>query len=259
MMLGSLMRKILGGESSEGSPQLLKSTVAVAHLKPSSESIKGPKLNLGSGWDIRDGWVNIDMNASHKPDIVADATRLSQIDDNYAGYAVAQDILEHIHRDRCMTALREWNRVLRLGGLLEVRTTDVIEIAKLMNEPDRNNPEGHNLLLRCMFGTQGYEGDFHLNGFTEVWLTDALEKAGFEVVYLGHHDHWLLDIVGKKVTHTPPDPLVVNGTDEEFLEAAYQRVLGRTIDTGGKKHWLAQLAAGIPREVILTALEDAKE
>jgi hypothetical protein len=52
---------------------------------------------------------------------------------------------------------------------------------------------------------------------------------------------------------------VVNGTDEEFLEAAYQRVLGRTIDTGGKTHWLAQLAAGIPREVILTALEDAKE
>jgi hypothetical protein len=75
MMLGSLMRKILGGESSDGSPKLLKSTVAVAHLKPSSESIKGPKLNLGSGWDIRDGWVNIDMNASHKPDIVADATR----------------------------------------------------------------------------------------------------------------------------------------------------------------------------------------
>lgn len=249
----------LGSNTPKDTPKPAPPVVAVKAIKPSSDIVQGLKLNLGSGWDIRDGWVNIDMNASHKPDIVADATRLTQIDDNYAGYAVAQDILEHIHRDRCMTALREWNRVLRLGGLLEVRTTDVIEIAKLMNEPDRNNPEGHNLLLRCMFGTQGYEGDFHLNGFTELWLTDAFEKAGFEVVYLGHHDHWLLDIVGRKVTHTPPDPLVVNGTDEDFLEAAYQRVLGRTTDTGGKAHWLAQLAAGIPREVILTALEDAKE
>lgn len=257
-MRNKLVSRFLGGALNDVSPSA-PHIVADKPSKPSSDTVEGPKLNLGSGWDIREGWVNIDMNASHNPDIVADATRLTQIEDNFAGYAVAQDILEHIHRDRCMTALREWNRVLRPGGLLEVRTTDVIEVVNLMNKPEWSNPDGHNTLLRCMFGTQGYEGDFHLNGFTQIWLTDALVKAGFDVVYIGHHDHWLLDMVARKVTHTPPDPLIIEGTDEEFVEAAYKRVLGRTADVGGKKHWLDQLADGIPREVILAALEAAGE
>ena len=229
------------------------------HKKPTADHIEGPKLNIGSGWDIREGWVNIDMHARHNPDIVADATKLSAIEDNYAGYAVAQDILEHIHRDRCLTALKEWNRVLRMGGLLEIRTTDVMEIANLMAQADRRTPEAHNILLQCMFGTQGYEGDFHLSGFTEIWLRDALEKAGFEVVYLGHYDQWLLDIVARKVMHSPPDPLIVSGDDAAFIEAAYQKLLGRDVDPGGKDYWLEQLKAGIPREVIMQTLVAADE
>lgn len=227
--------------------------------KPKLEDIDAPKLNLGSGWDNREGWVNIDMHARHNPDIVADVTNLSELEDNYAGYAVAQDILEHIHRDRCLTALREWNRVLQIGGYLEVRTTDVIEIANLMKRPDRSDPENHNVLLRCMFGSQGYEGDFHLSGFTDIWLTDAFEKAGFEVVFLGHQDHWLLDMVGRKTRHAPPDTLISSGSNEEFIEAAYERFLGRPADAEGREYWLAQMADGIPREVIMVALEEAED
>lgn len=232
---------------------------AQQQTKPSPGTIDGPKLNIGSGWDNREGWVNIDMHARHNPDIVADATRLTPIDDNYAAYAVAQDILEHIHRDRVMTALQECNRVLRSGGLLEIRTTDVIAITDLMREPDRANPEQHNVFLQCMFGTQGYQGDFHLSGFTEIWMRDALEKAGFEVVYLGHKNQWLLDVVARKTRHCPPDQLVVIDGDEAFLEAAYKRFLGRDVDPSGQAYWLEQLGSGIPREVVMVALQAAEE
>lgn len=237
----------------------IRDPISSLQSKPSPNIVDGPKLNIGSGWDNRKGWVNIDMHARHNPDIVADATQLTPIEDNYAAYAVAQDILEHIHRNRVMTALREWNRVLRPSGLLEIRTTDVIAITDLMRKPDRANPEQHNTLLRCMFGTQGYEGDFHLSGFTEIWMRDAMEKAGFEIVYLGHHDQWLLDVVGRKVRHCPPDPLVTIESNEIFLEAAYRQFLGREPDDGGRVYWLEQIASGIPREAVIVALQETQE
>ncbi len=82
--------------------------------------------------------------------------------------------------------------------------------------------------------TQGYVGDFHLSGFTETWMRHALEVSGFEVVYFGRHDEWLLDVVAKKVRHSPPDRLITEGTNEEFVDAAYRTILNREPDAEGE-------------------------
>lgn len=222
------------------------------HLKPSADRIEGPKLNLGSGHDNKVGWINVDMHERHSPDIVADVTKLTSLEDNFAAYALAQDVLEHVSRDTVMTALHEWNRVLRNGGLLEIRTTDVIAIADLMRRPERDNPHEHNRLLQCMFGTQGYVGDFHLSGFTETWMRNALEVSGFEVVYFGRRDEWLLDVVARKIRHSPPDRLITDGTNEEFVDAAYRTILNREADDEGRAYWLSQLADGITREYVVS-------
>lgn len=86
------------------------------HKIHSTDVLDGPKLNLGSGHDNKVGWINIDIHERHHPDIVADVTKLISINDNYAAYALAQDILEHIGRDTVMTALQQWNRVLLPQG-----------------------------------------------------------------------------------------------------------------------------------------------
>lgn len=227
--------------------------------RPSADNVDGPYLNLGCGWDKRPGWINIDMNDFHAPDIVADATRLSMVEDKYAGYALAQDILEHIHRDRCLTALQEWNRVLRMGGLLEVRTTDVIGIVNLMQQPENTTAEKHATYLQCMFGTQGYEGDFHLAGFTEIVMRDLLDKSGFEIEYYDLKDGWLIDVVARKFRHAPPERYITTGTDHEFLEEAYRRFLKRDPDPAGMFHWLKQLETGTPREVIAAIIRKAQD
>ena len=249
MGIRALLRSFFTRSRREGSPQ----------QRPCSNTVAGPKLNLGSGYDNKAGWINIDMHERHKPDIVADVTKLTHIEDNHAAYALAQDVLEHVSRGAVLTALHEWNRVLRHGGLLEIRTTDVIGITELMRQPERNNPKEHDRLLQCMFGTQGYIGDFHLSGFTKTWMLNALDKAGFEVVYFGKIDMWLMDIVARKARHSPPDRLITEGTNEEFIDNAYKQIFRRNPDTEGRAYWLEQLSDGISREFIVRHLSENKE
>lgn len=239
---------------------------AAADEEPIAEPVEalptppdGPWLNLGCGMDLRDGWVNIDLHDFHHPDIIADVTNLAPLSDNYAGYALAQDILEHVPRDCCSTALREWNRVLKFDGLLEVRVPDVLALARLLQEPDRQTPEAQDVLLQCLFGTQRYNGDFHYNGFTELSLTHALNDAGFEVVQITHHDEWLFQAIARKTAHCPPEALLRVSGDEAFVDQAYRSILCREADPGGRAHFLDKLASGIPREAVLAILRAAEE
>lgn len=200
------------------------------------------------------------MHDWHKPDLVADVTDLRALTDIYAGYALAQDILEHIHRARCSTALREWNRVLMMGGILEVRSPDVIALAKLMqHDTTRQTPEAYAVLLQCMFGTQTYNGDFHFNGFTKISIRHAFTEAGFEVVYLDHQDHWNMMVTERKIAHTSPEPMLRFNSDEEFLKEAYRVALGREADEEGPVHFLAKLANGASRETVLETLRHARK
>ena len=221
--------------------------------------LSGPKLNIGCGYDKREGWLNIDFQAMHDPDMVADAADLNQIEDNFAAYVLAQDILEHLERSRVPTALREWNRVLKPGGIAEIRTTDVFGIVDLMRQPEWNTPEGHNHLLRSMFGTQAYKGDYHLSGFTALYLTAELENAGFRVNRMDLRDGWLLEVEAEKIRHCEADPLFSIDDDAEFVEQAYQRYLGRPADPAGKSYWLTALTEGLLRETFVLKLESAAQ
>ena len=45
-----------------------------------------------------------------------------------------------------------------------------------------------------MFGTQAYNGDFHLSGYTELLLCDELFRAGFGDVEMELRDEWLWEV-----------------------------------------------------------------
>ena len=70
------------------------------------------KLNVGCGFDIRPGFLNVDAAAFHDPDLVADVTDLRMLPDGYFEEIVAQDVLEHFERSKTSTALTEWSRLL---------------------------------------------------------------------------------------------------------------------------------------------------
>jgi hypothetical protein len=155
------------------------------------------RVNLGCGFDHRDGYLNVDFQDFHHPDLLADVRDLSMLPSGYYEELIAQDVLEHLPRTEVLEALREWSRLLMPGGRLVLRVPDVIGLAKLLAK--RHDLAEQEILLQNLYGTQAYSGDFHFFGFTEVVLRHYVALAGLEVAELRHRDEWLFDAIAVRV------------------------------------------------------------
>ncbi len=216
-------------------------------------------VNLGCGFDLRENYLNVDLNDFHGADLVSDVTRLDMLPSEYYEQAVANDVLEHIPRAKCVPALKEWNRILILDGALFLQVPNVIGLTKLLEEPSNQSFDAQDRLLQCLFGTQGYTGDFHYNGFTEITIRALLASAGFSVTKLEERDVWLFDIEARKRLHCPRDAWMDVESDEEFLEYAYVHILGRDSDDAGFQHFLGMIRKGCERETVVEILRTSQE
>lgn len=156
------------------------------------------KLNLGCGFDIKDGYLNIDFQDYHHPDLVADVTELEMLPNDYYEEIVAQDVLEHIGREKTGSVLKRWCELLCEGGELYLRSTSIIDLAELMKK--KQDPMFHQELVQCLFGTQHYNGDYHYTGFTKPLLYYYLYSAGFQVIDIKNKDEWLFEVFAKKIS-----------------------------------------------------------
>jgi len=216
------------------------------------------RINLGCGLDRRDDCLNIDLNAFHHPDLVCDVTDLRMLPGGYYDYALASDVLEHIPRPVIQNTLKEWNRILRMDAVLELRVPGAINLLALFSAPEYQTSDGHYRLLQCLFGTQTYEGDYHHFAFTEPVLRDMLDHAGFALETLEVQDRWLLHAVARKKRHTAIDPMYFM-PDKAFLNRVYRTLLDREPDAGGMHFYLKLLRSGIVRESIVEAIRNSPE
>jgi hypothetical protein len=150
------------------------------------------RLNLGCGYDKRDGFLNVDLNDFHTPDLVGDVRSLPALPSARYTEIVAQDVLEHLERADGPVALAEWRRLAAPGAALRLRVPDLPSILRWLREHD--DADHHRRVIHHMFGTQAYDGDFHLNGYTELLLCDELFRAGFGVVEMELRDGWLWEV-----------------------------------------------------------------
>jgi len=216
------------------------------------------KINLGCGFDKRDGFLNVDLNAFHEPDLVCDVTDLRRLPDGYYEYVLANDILEHILRVKTQNTLKEWNRILKPGGVLELQVPNVIGLLNLLTHPDYQTPEKQEELLQCLFGTQGYDGDFHYPGFTEVYIRYLLESAGFDILQIASKDEWLFVIQARKETDCRVDPILLLD-DRQFVTELYYEHLKRAPDESGFQHYLNMLENGAARESLIESIKGSDE
>ncbi len=146
------------------------------------------KLNLASGTDIRENWVNMDIvprwpSASRGCDIVWDARTEkipyvdNSIDEVYAGY-----LFLHVTRNHHVPLRDEIRRVLKPGAVLTIGEVDMRKVMeKYLEAP--SDPR----LSELIWGEQGIihgvalaEYDTHVQGFTEGTLRRFLEAGGFK-------------------------------------------------------------------------------
>ncbi len=222
------------------------------------------RLNLGCGWDLREGYLNIDLHEFHNPDLVADVTELSMLPAERYREILAQDVLEHLPRTATLPTLVGWNRLLAPGGRLVLRIPSLLDLARLFADPAHQAPEQQEWLMQCLYGTQAYTGDVHLTSFTRPLLSHYFTEAGFAVVTWELRDQWLFEIEVQK-TGAPEVSVALSGYEDllrqvgdvsRFLDDAYRRVLDREPDPAGKAFFSAKLEAGemTVRQVLETLL-----
>ena len=136
-------------------------------------------VNLGCGSKPFDGFVNIDnrdIDGIEHSNV--DARCLSVFDDESVDYIYACHVLEHVSRQETFDVLLEWNRVLKIGGVIRISVPDWDATVKYYQETgDLEN------ILNWVYGGRERE---ELNEFTHKRifnlsnLRSLLYEAGFK-------------------------------------------------------------------------------
>lgn len=208
------------------------------------------KLNLGCGWDIREGFLNVDLHDFHKPDYVADILDLPELPSRHYDVIVAQDVLEHIERAKQIPALKEWTRLLSAHGRLKIRLPSLFDMLRTGTGSGWFSAQAHAHLVNMVYGTQAYNGDYHLAGHTALTLVDAGKQVGLVISHAAIKDGWLFDIEFARNTEEL--------SKEEFIHKIYFEELGRPVDPSGFNMGLSVLGRQ-SRDALVAIIRDSAE
>lgn len=137
------------------------------------------KLNLGSGSDYMEGWINVDLYTGHTTDERFDVKQLPY-QDNSVDEIKAFHIIEHFPWTEGLVAIREWYRVLKPNGRLWLETPDLLESCKeYVNGDEYTRDE----LIGHFFSEAGDSpGQTHYVLFSETKMKKIMELTGFTTI-----------------------------------------------------------------------------
>ncbi len=131
-------------------------------------------LNLGSGVNTSSEFINIDAIPFPKTHLVADIQNLSMFPSGSVDMVYASHLLEHIPRKNLEATLREWNRVLKIGGTLRFGVPDFDSLIRIYETSGRNVGD----IVSQLMGEDG-EYDDHHTIWNRTFAEEMLHKTGF--------------------------------------------------------------------------------
>jgi predicted SAM-dependent methyltransferase len=169
--------------------------------------MKITKINLGSGNDYRSGWVNVDIVPGLKVDVVADLQKPFPFSDGSVDEIKASDILEHFTKEDGETFLKECYRVLKIGGLITIRTHNVYQIFSQFSDDSQ-------VLIHFLYGNTEETGVFgaHKFAYTEDFVRNLLKRIGFKVLSIVTEETNYVIVAKKK--NQKPLPRIIFGVSQ---------------------------------------------
>lgn len=141
----------------------------------STVAIEKPvKLLLGGRTTKIDGFLNVDLYEGAGVDVRTDASDLSTFQTDSVDEIYASHILEHFSHTKTVDVLREWRRVLKVGGKLYVSVPDFARAIELYLKRGMVP-----YIVNLLWGDQGYDLAYHYAPFTYPRLMNQLMAAGF--------------------------------------------------------------------------------
>jgi hypothetical protein len=216
------------------------------------------KLNVGCGYDKREGYLNVDMDPACAPDLLIVDGDYSAIPRRYFAEVLAKDVLEHVPRAETPAALLDFADYLMDEGKLIVQTSSILHVAAKLQVS--NHYADHYGWTICLFGNQQHPGDYHHTGFTDLTLQVQLLSAGFTIEALELREEWMFYVEARKASDWTSLAESSHGfSDLEFLQRGFQAALYRDIDEDSLLHWGKALRHGVLRRQVLKHLFSAPE
>lgn len=155
--------------------------------------------------------VRFDANEKVEPDYRCDIRRLPVADQSF-DVVHSRHVLEHFGRDEVIDVLKEWTRILRVGGEFRISVPNLMHAITQIVAMEHEIAPVDPYPWWQLYGRQDDENDFHHNGFTPRRMRLLLECLGiFEDIEVETKDgEGDLNIYAKavKVRHLEPHALL---------------------------------------------------
>jgi len=93
------------------------------------------KLQLGTGQNLLEDWLNTDVNPDPSPDlggiVFLDAKKPFPIEDGTFDYVFLEHVIEHVQFNEGLSLLRECHRILKPDGRIRIATPDLETLIQL--------------------------------------------------------------------------------------------------------------------------------
>lgn len=176
------LRRVLSPASRLKAKQIATNAQAPFTRRRAAELVKGTdsvRLHLGCGWNLLDGWINIDL-VGGKTDLVWDLRKPLPFDSGSADVVFLEHVFEHMTYSETLVVLGHIKKTLRPGGVLRVGVPDAGMYARwYASDPAALRVERWGRATAMLALREVFQEHAHVAAYDAETLILVLEAGGF--------------------------------------------------------------------------------
>jgi len=145
-------------------------------------------VHFGCGYHKLKGWINVDLDMSCKPDVIADLRQDLPFKSQSIDYIHSEDFVDQLELEKAYRFFKECHRILKKGGVMRVLTPDLHQLARRYIRGDQGLlklwDEQVGVALKTRSLCEVFNLGMRLGGHTFLYdwetLAYVLKECGFE-------------------------------------------------------------------------------